>query len=265
MGEPLTRLVLRLAYDGTDFHGFAESVGVRTVAGELRAVVAKVTRCDAIDLRGASRTDAGVHALDQCVRIEVASAIGAAELGRAISALVPPDLEITAAHPAPEGFDPTRDALEKLYLYRIWNARPAPVLARRRVWEIAAPLDLEAMRASAACLVGTNDFAAFRTRSKGEPENTVRTVRAVDLRTFGAELAVSVIGDGFLYRMVRNLVGTLVEVGRGARPPESVAETLASRDRRTAGPSAPAPGLHLVRLRYPGEPPCEVRDEPLRF
>ena len=265
MADPLTSVVLRLAYDGTAFHGFAESEGVRTVCGEVRAAAARVTRSEEISIRGASRTDTGVHALDQCLRLDVASDLGAQELGRALTSLAPDDLEVLSHRPAEPDFDPVRGAIEKLYVYRLWNAPSTPVLARSRLWGYRGPLDLSAMREAAGSLVGTHDFAAFRTRSKGETENTVRTLRALEISSFGPELAFQVIGEGFLYRMVRNIVGTLVEVGRGARPVGSVAETHASGDRRLAGPSAPPQGLHLVRLRYEGEPPCRPLTAPLAF
>lgn len=261
----MTRVVLRIAYDGTDFHGFAESAGVRTVAGELRKIVERVTRSREIDIRGASRTDTGVHALDQCVRIEVETAIAPEQLGRAIRGLAPPDVVVRQFYECAPEFQPSIDAIEKRYLYRIWNSHRPNVLARGRLWRVGRLLDLQAIDRAARALVGTHDFAAFRNRSDGAPENTVRTIRAIEVRHERPEVWIQVIGDGFLYRMVRNIVGTLVGVGRGSAPVESVGQALSAKDRTLAGQTAPAHGLHLVEIRYPGEPPCEIDDSPLRF
>ena len=266
----MTSLVLRLEYEGTDFHGFAESRGVRTVAGELRRLTAQVTQTEEIELRGASRTDTGVHAFDQCVRIDVASAIGVEALGKALTAMVPEDIRIRRAIATPPDFDPSRSALEKRYLYRIRNTPSAPPLSRRFEWAIRTPLDLAAMQRAARPLVGTHDFAAYRNRSKGEPENTVRTVRAIDLRAWDREngdreIAMQVIGSGFLYRMVRNLVGTLVEVGRGSMPEGQPEQALRGRDRGLGGPSAPPQGLFLAEIQYPGEPDCAMTDSVPHF
>ncbi len=253
-----TRLVLRLEYDGTDFHGFAESRGVRTVAGELRRIVEQVTQ-QACEIRGASRTDTGVHALDQCVLVTANGRLDTTELLRAISSMLPPDLRVVRSDVATEEFHPSVDAMRKLYVYRIWNGRAQSVHRRRYEWRVDAPLDIKAMSEAAKVLVGTHDFAAFRTRSKGQTENSVRTIESVRFDVDFPAIQFQVIGDGFLYRMVRNLVGTLVELGRGAIPPQSMAEILKSCDRTRSGPSAPPHGLFLAQLQYPGEPQIEMR------
>ena len=260
----MTRFRLRIEYDGTDFHGFAETDGVRTVAGELRAAIGRATAGAEPEIEGTSRTDTGVHALDQCVLVTVETRLGADELGRALQALTPPDIGIVRCEPAPDGFDPRRDAVEKLYLYRIWNAPRPPVHGRRAIWWVSTPLDTPAMARGGAALLGEHDFSSFRTRSKGEPESAVRTLRAVEVRRDGDEVWVQVIGDGFLYRMVRNIVGTLVDVGRGKLPAAEVAAILVGRDRRLAGASAPPQGLFLVAVAFPGDPPLRIRECPLR-
>jgi tRNA pseudouridine38-40 synthase len=260
-----TRFRLGLEYDGTDFRGWSESDGVRTVAGTLRAIVERITQAAAEEVSGASRTDAGVHALAQCAVVGAETALAAEVFGRALRGLAPPDLGIARCELAPPGFDPRRDAIEKRYLYRIWNGRRSPVLGRRGLWWVAPPLDPDAMASAARSLVGRHDFAAFRNRSKGEPETTVRTVRAVEVRHREDEIWVQAIGEGFLYRMVRNFVGTLVEVGRGALPAAEVAAILAGADRTCAGPSAPPHGLYLAEIVYPGDPPASILETPLRF
>ncbi len=265
MAEQVTRVILRIAYDGSEFHGFTESDGVRTVAGELRRIVEQVTRTDRVILRGASRTDTGVHALDQCVRIDAEGTLAPEKLARAIACLAPEDIEVRSFSPGSPHFNPSSDAIEKRYVYRLWNSHRASVLGRHRLWAIGQTLDLDAMVRAAKSLVGTHDFEAFRNRSNGGPENTIRTIRAIELRHSLPEVWIQVIGDGFLYRMVRNIVGMLVEVGRGSAGVASVGEVLQSRDRTLAGQTAPPHGLHLAQIRYPGEPECVVDEVPLRF
>ncbi len=260
----MTKFRLQIEYDGTDFRGFARSPGVRTVGGVLRSAIEQVTQSSEVVVEGASRTDTGVHALAQRILIEVETRLEPVEFGRALEALTPSDVGIVHCEFAPEGFHPRHDAVEKRYLYRIWNAPRAPVLGRRRILWVAAPLDFDAMVSAAHSLVGKHDFAAFQNRSKGEPESSVRTIRALELRRAGSEIWVQVIGDGFLYRMVRNIVGTLMEVGRSEFPVRKVEVILADRDRRRAGPTAPPHGLHLVEIVYPGEPPCTIDDLALR-
>jgi len=260
----LKRFRLRIEYDGTDFHGFAESDGVRTVAGELRAALRQATGGNEPEIVGTSRTDTGVHALDQCVLVTVETRLGAEEMGRALRALVPADIGIIRCDGAPEGFVPRRDAVEKLYLYRIWNAPRPSVHGRRAVWWVSAPLDVDAMAEGGRALLGEHDFSSFRTRSKGEPECAVRTIRALEVRRDGSDVQLQVIGDGFLYRMVRNIVGTLVDVGRGRLSADRVAAILSARDRRLAGASAPPQGLFLVAISFAGDPPLSIRERPLR-
>jgi len=243
----LRHFEFRIAYDGTEFHGFAASRGVRTVAGELARAVERIDGHPPERLLGSSRTDTGVHALDQCVLIATVTRLGPGEYARALQALTPSDIGVLCSREAPPEFDPRRDTVEKTYRYRIWRDPVPPVLERRFVWWIQRSLDREGMAEAAARLEGRHDFSAFRNRSKGETAQTVRTVREIRIDERPPELRIEVTGDGFLYRMVRNLVGTLVEVGKGALPSTEIASILAGRDRRRAGPSAPPQGLCLLR------------------
>jgi tRNA pseudouridine38-40 synthase len=243
-------LKLVLAYDGTDFHGWQRQAGVRTVQQDLEDVLRRVLR-HPLSVAGASRTDAGVHARGQVARVVTSAPIPVYNLWRALGHHLPPDVALVHASVAAPAFHPARDARAKLYRYRIFNApqRPVEELAGRYAWHMWYPLDLDRLRAAAATLVGTHDFAAFA--SQGSPRaSTVRTVRRIGIRRCIHEVLVDVEGDGFLYNQVRNMVGTLVEVGRGHWAPERMRDILAGRDRRLAGPTAPAHGLCLQWVCY---------------
>lgn len=247
-------LKLVLAYDGTEFHGWQRQAGVRTVQEDLEHVLRRILR-HPLAVKGASRTDAGVHARGQVAAVRTTTAIPLASLGRAIGHHLPQDVALVAISSVPVGFQPALHALGKLYRYRLWAAaqRPVTQLAQRQAWHVWYPLDLGRMRAAAALLVGTHDFAAFA--SQGAPRaTTVRTVRRISVQRRFDEVQIDVEGDGFLYNQVRNMVGTLVEIGRGHWEPERVAAILAARDRRQAGPTAPAHGLCLQWVRYAAQP-----------
>lgn len=244
---------LLVEYDGGPFSGWQAqenpaSGGGRTVQGELERAIFALTG-ERVRVRGAGRTDAGVHALGQAAAFRTASALPAERFARAITARLPEGIAVLASAEAPEGFDPRRDARRKLYRYRILNRDARAALDRGRVAHAARPLDVPAMDRAARALAGRHDFAAFAT--KLEPgRTTVRTIHGIAVRREGDEVLVEVEGDGFLRGMVRGIVGTLLEVGKGRRPEGAVAEILASRDRRRAGPNAPPEGLCLVRVEY---------------
>ncbi|MCI0651075.1 MAG: tRNA pseudouridine(38-40) synthase TruA [Planctomycetes bacterium] len=257
----MRRFRIVLEYDGCGFHGWQEQEGVRTVEGCLREALSAVSK-GTIETCGASRTDTGVHARGQCALAECDTRLEAPELARALAALTPADMGIIECRDAAPDFHPRRSAIEKLYLYRVRLAARDSLFSGRYEWRLPGDLDAEAMNKGAAHLVGEHDFAAFRNRSEGEPENTMRRVRLAGWSVRGEVASFQVIGNGFLYRMVRNFAGTLVDVGRGRMAPARVAEILASRDRREAGPSAPPQGLFLVRVAYPDTAPCEPDSAP---
>jgi len=254
---------LVLAYDGTGFHGWQRQTELRTVQQELEDVLRQVLR-HPLHVKGASRTDAGVHARGQVASVATSSAIPVENICRAVGHRLPADMALRDAQECRRGFHPSLDALGKLYRFRVFNSahRPVEELAHRFVWHVWYPLDLERMRAAAAKLVGRHDFAGFA--SQGSPrQTTVRTVRRIGIRRGGYEVLFDIEGDGFLYNQVRNMVGTLVEVGRGRWLPERVCEILASRDRGLAGPTAPPHGLCLEWVRYgPTKPAENVPDGP---
>lgn len=248
---PTFRFVLE--YDGTDFAGWqAQATGARTVQGVLEEAIRRVTG-EAVRVVGAGRTDAGVHAEGQLASATIETRLTAQTLARALNAVLPADLAVACASEADADFHALRCAHGKLYRYRIWNGPVRSPLRERTYAWVRAPLDLQAMGRAASAAVGRHDFAAFESRAREHDHragrSTVRTLRRLDvLGEPGAEVTVEVEGDGFLRYMVRSLVGTLIEVGRGVRPEGDLARILEGRDRRRAGPTAPARGLTLVRV-----------------
>jgi tRNA pseudouridine38-40 synthase len=205
---------------------------------------------DAIRVTGASRTDAGVHALGQVASLVTASTLTAPTIQSGLNALLPLDIRVLAAQDVESPFDARRSALGKRYLYLIDAGEVAMPLTLRYAWHVREPLDIKAMRAGLAGLRGRHDFSAFcaapgRDR---EPTCTLRGIRVVRRRRY---LAILFSADSFLHHMVRNIVGSAVEVGRGRRDAAWLGELLAGRDRAQAGPTAPAHGLTLLRVMYP--------------
>lgn len=248
---PTFRLVLE--YDGTGFAGWQAQAGApeRTVQGTLEAAVLSVTGV-AAPVVGAGRTDAGVHAEGQVASLCVETPLSPETLCRALNAVLPVDVCVRSLALAPDGFHAIRDARGKRYRYRVWNAPVrSPLRARTHHW-VRTPLDLGRMRRSAAPLEGRHDFASFETRGREHPDpgrSTVRLLRGIAIGgQAGHEVQLDFEGEGFLRYMVRCLAGTLLEVGRGTRPESDPWRILQARDRRLAGPTAPAAGLVLVRV-----------------
>jgi len=245
-GLPNWRVVVE--YDGTAFEGWQRQAGAaRTVQGVLEQALARLAE-GPVAVIGAGRTDAGVHAEGQVANARAATRLAAAALERAWNALLPPDVAVRELSPAPPEFHARRAARSKRYAYRLWTGPVrSPLRARNALWK-RPPLDLPAMRAGAAALVGRHDFASF-CAAGGAARGTVRTItRAEWIGAVGGDLRFEVEGPGFLRHMVRNLVGSLLEVGRGRRPPAWIAGLLAARDRTLAGPTAPARGLTLISV-----------------
>lgn len=247
----MARLKIVISYDGTEFHGFQRQAGLPTVQGELERALAAVLRRP-VEVTGASRTDAGVHACGQVAHFdwEPQQSFPPDRLARALSGRLPRSVSIHSASPVPDDFHARHSARWKIYRYRIaTGAVRDPFLARYALHR-PGRLDLEAMREAALAFVGRHDFTSFCS-SRTSAGDKVRRVDLVAVREAeGGQLAVDVAGDGFLHNMVRILVGTLLEIGRGRRRPEEVSAVLAARDRRLAGPTAPPHGLCLQRIGY---------------
>lgn len=251
-------LLFVLAYDGTDFHGWQAQPEQRTVQGVLEEVARKVLR-HAVYIHGSGRTDAGVHAAGQVANFLTEGDIPVDRLRHALGSRLPRDLSLLRGREVGLGFVASRHAMSKLYRYRVYAAasRPVTVLQQRYTHHFWHPLDAERMRAAGRHFVGTHDFAALASKGS-ERFSTVRTVVRCEVYRRYDELRFDIEGTGFLYNQVRNMVGTLVEVGRGHWEPEQVGEILAGRDRSQAGPTAPAKGLCLQWVRYP---PARLRPE----
>ncbi len=258
------RYRLTIAYEGTAFHGWqkqfqpspdddAPPIELRTVQSVVERAVADTVR-EPVDLQGASRTDAGVHAVAQTGAFTTTDdRLGPPDerLALAVNNRLPDDVLVTACARTRDDFDPIGDCLRKGYRYTLHAAPFRPLFERRTVHHLFVDLDVDGMDAAARHLVGEHDFAAFAAAGHGRL-STVRTVETCAARRLDdATIAIDVSGTGFLYNMVRIIAGTLVEVGRGRFTPEDVRAARESRDRRRAGPTLPPTGLCLVWAEYP--------------
>lgn len=259
-------LVLKVAYDGTEFSGFAaqeRQTHVRTVAGELARALGTLLRRE-LDLTCAGRTDAGVHARAQHVSVpmtpEESASLSGERLLRSLGAVLPGDVRVGAVYRADAGFSARFDARARRYRYRIVAGPVGALFNARWSWWLrcrsASDLDVAAMDEAARCLVGEHDFKSFCKTASAQGKPTCRFVESVGFEEEEAMgermLVLDVVGNAFLHSMVRTIVGTLVEVGLGRRDPAWVADALAARDRRAAGPCAPACGLTFWDVRYDG-------------
>jgi tRNA pseudouridine38-40 synthase len=260
---------ITLAYDGTGFVGWQRQAAGTSIQGLLEETLGQLDQRD-VAVAGAGRTDAGVHALGQVASFSLHRSIEAEGLIRALNAGLPEAIRVLAAERVADTFHARFSATGKIYRYRIWNARIASPFERAFTWHVMEPLDRRALADAAGVLEGAHDFAAFKAAG-GTTRSTEREVfssrlipdiQACDPRSSAAPFASSVssassslilyeiAGSGFLRHMVRNIVGTLVEIGRGRRPVEWMPEVLAGRDRTRAGPTAPAHGLVLAAVEY---------------
>ena len=254
-------LKLTLAYDGSAYAGWQVQGGLRTLQGALEVTLAKVTG-QPTRVAASGRTDAGVHALAQVVSFRTESSMACDVMRQALNAELPRDMVVHAVSQAPYGFHARRDAVRKRYRYVIYDGPLANVFARHHAWLHRGTLDLAAMQRAAAVLVGKHDFASFET-SGSRRQTTVRTVFELELLRDPDEpnrLTLEIEADGFLYNMVRTLVGTLALVGRGHRTEDYVAKAMRALDRQAAGPTAPPHGLFLLRVDYGGRDLVDIAE-----
>ena len=237
-----------LEYDGTNYHGWQIQPNLPTIQATIEAAVCQVAQHD-VDVIGAGRTDAGVHALGQVAHFSTTARLTAEEWQRALNGLLPPDVAVLAVEPVPDSFHARFSAKSKLYRYLILTRVHRSALSRSKVLHYPYPLDLAAMQDAARALVGTHDFSSFQ-NSPTDTENPVCTIIHLTIERFGDEIRFEVESNRFLKQMVRAIVGTLLKVGRGTLKAGDMAEILAARDRTKAGPTAPAHGLYLVRVDY---------------
>jgi len=240
---------LLLEYDGSRYHGWQRQLDAATIQGTIEEAVARLTQTPAAVI-ASGRTDAGVHARGQVANFRTQSSIPLKAFHQGLNSLLPKDIAVLEAREAPPEFNARISARAKTYEYRILNRPNRSPLARNYAWWIAPPLDLAAMAQAAAALPGEHDFTAFRA-SGSDNINPVRRVLAATWRDEpGGWLSFTITATGFLRGMVRSLVGTMVEVGRGKAPPAKLAELLENGARHLAGPTAPAQGLYLVEVFY---------------
>ena len=246
---------LTIAYDGTDYHGWQIQTGKPTIQGEIVHVLRRLTQDGAV-LHGAGRTDAGVHALGQVASFHTQSALSAEEFQRALNALLPPAIRIVGSEEVGPDFHARWSARAKIYRYRLYRGRVVPPQIWRYVLHYPFPLDEEKMREAAARFAGTHDFAAFAASTGSEEDDkersTVREIFSTDLARSAdtEELVFTVRGRSFLRYMVRKMVGTLLDVGRGRLAPEDIDQLYELRDRSKSGPTVPPQGLCMVCVEH---------------
>ena len=239
---------ITIQYDGSRYHGWQSQPGKKTIQGELIEAISNLTGVR-IQVHGASRTDAGVSALGQAGLFEIDSPIPTANFPRAINGKLPRNIVVTSAEEVPKGFDLIGGVKSKLYRYTIYTGKHRPVMRLNQCWHIPKKLDLDAMNQGAQLLVGKKDFKSFASAAD-KRESSVRTIFRCNVTSEDKWIYTDVEGDGFLYNMVRNIVGTLVEVGRGRWKPEKINEILEAKDRTAAGQLAPPQGLCLMWIKY---------------
>jgi tRNA pseudouridine38-40 synthase len=247
------RYKLTIEYDGSGLVGWQRQANGLSVQEALETAVAKFCG-EIVTVHGAGRTDAGVHALAQSAHLDLARAVAPDVLRSAVNHHVRPSaISVLAAESVCDNFDARLSAVSRVYLYRILNRRAPPALERGRVWQVAPPLDVDAMRAGARHLVGRHDFSTFRD-SLCQAKSPLKTLDALEVGRAGDEIHITTHARSFLHHQVRNMAGTLKLVGLGQWHPDDVARALAARDRRVGGPTAPPDGLYLVEIRYPAAP-----------
>lgn len=244
----MKRIMLTVAYDGTNYHGWQIQKNGETIEGILNGCLSELLQ-EKIEVIGASRTDSGVHALGNVAVFDTKSKIPAEKFPYALNARLPEDIKIQSAKEVAPDFHPRHCESRKTYEYRIYNA-PFPMPVKRLYAHFSyTPYDIEAMKEAAAYFVGTHDFKSFCS-ADAQVESTVRQVDEVHVEKQGDEIVIRVTGHGFLYNMVRIMAGTLMEVGRGHKTPQDIPKILEAKDRTAAGPTAPACGLTLIKYEF---------------
>lgn len=249
--QGMCRFVLSIEYDGTAYSGWQRQINGVSVQATLEEAFLRLTG-ERVTIVGSSRTDAGVHALGLCAHVDSATRIPPEKLAFALNTLLPPDIRVQAAAPAPEGFHARYSACGKVYRYAFYNARHAQALGRQYAVHVPLPMDAVRMHREAQSLVGTHDFSAFAKRG-GATKSPVRTVYRAEVTRCANSVTFTVLGDGFLYNMVRIVAGTLQEVGTGKLAPGAIARAIETGDRLALGHTAPAKGLTLLTALYEGE------------
>lgn len=238
-----------LQYDGTRYQGWQRQVSTdNTIQGKIEVLLSKM--CEApVEIQGAGRTDAGVHAYGQVANFHIETEKSAEEVMEYMNTYLPEDIAVIACEEKPERFHARLNAKGKIYRYCIWNSDRKPVFRRKYVHQVPGKLDVDAMKKAASLLLGTHDYQSFTSTKKGK-KSTVRTVERIDIEPVGEEIVFTFKGNGFLYHMVRIMMGTLIEIGLGVRKAEEIPAVLEAKDRSKSGHLIPANGLTLVEVFY---------------
>jgi len=244
----MRNLKLILAYDGTEFHGWQSQPGVSTVQGELETALSKLFNHD-VAVNGSGRTDAGVHARGQVASVRTVRTMNTGSVLKGTNALLPEGIRVLAVEDVEESFHARLSARSKTYEYHIWRKHIVSPFLCRYVYKYPYPIHFEAVDDAGRRLLGIHDFTSFCSTDT-VIEDHVRTIFDIHWQRTDDEWIFSIKGSGFLQRMVRTIVGTLLYVGQGRLLPDCIPAILAARDRNLAGPSAPAKGLHLVGVDY---------------
>ena len=238
-----------LQYDGTRYQGWQRQVSTdNTIQGKLEALLSKMCGT-AVEIQGAGRTDAGVHAYGQVANFHMDTEKTADEIMDYMNQYLPEDISVISCEEKPERFHARLNAKGKVYCYHIWNSTKKPVFRRKYVHEVPGELDMTAMRRAADALLGTHDYQSFTSTKRGK-KSTVRTVDSIGIERAGEEIIFTFRGNGFLYHMVRIMMGTLIEVGLGIRKAEEIPFIINAKDRSKAGHLIPGKGLVLMEVTY---------------
>jgi tRNA pseudouridine38-40 synthase len=243
------RLKLIVAYDGAPFAGWQSQSHGNTIQDHLEGAFERVTG-GIVRIHGAGRTDTGVHALAQCAHLDVLKVLPAERWPKALNALLPAAIRVLRCRYVSNDFHARLSASGKIYRYRIWTTPVLPPLEHRRAWHIPQPLDLNTLKSAAKQFAGTHDFAAFAANRGKRESNTIRTINSVRVREKGPCVTIEFDGSGFLYKMVRLMVGTVMKSALGRISIEEITSRLHSGESGSARFAAPAEGLYLVRVRY---------------
>ena len=246
---------IKIEYDGTNYSGWQiqgkvgkDTPTKKTLQQEIQDVLSRILQED-IKITGSGRTDAGVHASCQIANFKTNSKMPARTIQRALNSLLPEDIVALSVHDAEANFHSRFDAVYKIYSYRILNRPHASAFDRQYYHHIPYKLDSRLMASAAKALIGKKDFKSFQAKDKKE-RNSIRQIKSITVKRKGYFITINIQANGFLYNMARNIVGTLIEIGRGKIPPESIKAILLAKDRTKAGPTAPAKGLCLVKVGY---------------
>ena len=245
----LRNIKLTIEYDGTEFNGWqAQAKGLRTVQGEIEKALKKIFKSE-IRLYGSGRTDAGVHALGQVANFKITAPMPVAVIQKALNSNLPEDVSVTKAEEVPLNFHAQYSAKSKIYRYTILHRASRRAYGRQFCLHFPYKLDLAIMKKEAKSLIGRKDFRSFGSLDKGHGrDNAIRHVTKIDIKKKGDIITIDIEANGFLYKMVRNIVGTLLDVGTGRLPTGSIKKILTKKNRKVASPPAPAHGLCLLKV-----------------